>query len=97
MKMDELQAWTPEEFEAKLRAKSVSYHIHHPFQVMMHEGKCSRAQLQAWVANRYYYQVSIPSKASSMPARVSSTRSGESSSRMGLVLLMWISTLRGFA
>jgi pyrroloquinoline-quinone synthase len=62
MKMDELQAWTPEEFEAKLRAKSVSYHIHHPYQVMMHEGKCSREQLQAWVANRYYYQVSIPVK-----------------------------------
>jgi pyrroloquinoline-quinone synthase len=62
MKMDELQAWTPEEFEAKLRAKSVSYHIHHPFQVMMHEGKCSREQLQAWVANRYYYQISIPIK-----------------------------------
>ncbi|HXE40128.1 MAG TPA: pyrroloquinoline-quinone synthase PqqC [Azonexus sp.] len=62
MKMDELKAWTPEEFEAKLRAKSVSYHIHHPFQVMMHEGKCSREQLQAWVANRYYYQVSIPVK-----------------------------------
>src|SRR6185369_3151038 len=40
--------------------------------------------------------ISIPSKASSMPARVSSARSGESSSRMGLVLLMWISTLRGF-
>jgi pyrroloquinoline-quinone synthase len=62
MKMNELQAWTPEEFEAKLRAKSVSYHIHHPYQVMMHEGKCSREQLQAWVANRYYYQVSIPVK-----------------------------------
>ncbi|HEX6735772.1 MAG TPA: pyrroloquinoline-quinone synthase PqqC [Azonexus sp.] len=62
MKMDELKPWTAEEFEAKLRAKSVSYHIHHPFQVMMHEGKCSREQLQAWVANRYYYQVSIPIK-----------------------------------
>lgn len=62
MKMDELKAWSAEEFEAKLRAKSVSYHIHHPFQVMMHEGKSSREQLQAWVANRYYYQVSIPIK-----------------------------------
>jgi pyrroloquinoline-quinone synthase len=29
---------------------------------MMHEGKCSREQLQAWVANRYYYQISIPIK-----------------------------------
>jgi len=62
MKMDELKAWTPEEFEAQLRARSRSYHIHHPFQVMMHEGKCTREQLQAWVANRYYYQISIPIK-----------------------------------
>jgi pyrroloquinoline-quinone synthase len=28
----------------------------------MHQGKCSREQLQAWVANRYYYQISIPIK-----------------------------------
>ena len=62
MKMDELKAWTAEEFEERLRARSRSYHIHHPFQVMMHEGKCSREQLQAWVANRYYYQISIPIK-----------------------------------
>lgn len=62
MNMNDLKPWTPEEFEAKLRAKSVSYHIYHPFQAMMHEGKCTREQLQAWVANRYYYQISIPVK-----------------------------------
>lgn len=62
MKMNDLQAWTAVEFEAQLRARSGSYHIHHPFQVMMHEGKCTRAQIQAWVANRYYYQISIPIK-----------------------------------
>lgn len=55
-------AWTAAEFEAQLRARSRSYHIHHPFQRMMHDGKCTRAQIQSWVANRYYYQISIPVK-----------------------------------
>lgn len=62
MKMDELKPWTPEEFEARLRAMGDRYHIHHPYQVMMHRGQSTRAQIQAWVANRYYYQVSIPIK-----------------------------------
>ncbi|WP_332672054.1 pyrroloquinoline-quinone synthase PqqC [Aromatoleum sp.] len=51
-----------EEFEARLRGKSASYHIHHPFHVMMAEGKLTRAQLQGWVANRFYYQIAIPVK-----------------------------------
>jgi pyrroloquinoline-quinone synthase len=50
------------DFEARLRAMGGRYHIHHPFHVMMHEGKLDRAQVQGWVANRYYYQVSIPVK-----------------------------------
>ena len=51
-----------EEFEARLRGKSTSYHIHHPFHVMMAEGRLTRAQLQGWVANRFYYQIAIPVK-----------------------------------
>lgn len=51
-----------EEFEARLRGKSASYHIHHPFHVMMAEGRLTRAQLQGWVANRFYYQIAIPVK-----------------------------------
>jgi len=54
--------WTGEEFEQKLREKGAGYHIHHPFQVMMNEGKLNRRQIQGWVANRYYYQISIPIK-----------------------------------
>ena len=54
--------WSREEFEARLRGKSTSYHIHHPFHVMMAEGKLTRAQLQGWVANRFYYQIAIPVK-----------------------------------
>lgn len=51
-----------QEFEALLRSKSASYHIHHPFHVMMAEGKLNAAQLRGWVANRFYYQISIPVK-----------------------------------
>jgi pyrroloquinoline-quinone synthase len=54
--------WTREEFEQKLREKGAGYHIYHPFQVMMNEGKLDRQQIQGWVANRYYYQISIPIK-----------------------------------
>jgi len=32
------------------------YHHQHPFHLLMHEGKLSRGQLQAWALNRYYYQ-----------------------------------------
>jgi pyrroloquinoline-quinone synthase len=38
------------------------YHHQHPFHALMHEGKLSRGQLQAWVLNRYYYQSRIPIK-----------------------------------
>lgn len=51
-----------EQFEQKLHAKGALYHIHHPFHVMMNTGKCSRSQIQGWVANRFYYQISIPVK-----------------------------------
>lgn len=54
--------WTREEFEQQLREKGAGYHIHHPFQVMMNEGKLNREQIQGWVANRFYYQISIPLK-----------------------------------
>jgi pyrroloquinoline-quinone synthase len=38
------------------------YHHRHPFHLLMHEGKLTRGQLQAWVLNRYYYQSIIPLK-----------------------------------
>ncbi len=38
------------------------YHHQHPFHLMMHEGKLTRGQLQAWALNRYYYQSRIPIK-----------------------------------
>lgn len=62
MNMNELQPFSNEEFEARLRAMGAGYHIHHPFQVMMHRGQLDRQQIQGWVANRYYYQINIPIK-----------------------------------
>ena len=38
------------------------YHHRHPFHLLMHEGKLTRGQLQAWALNRYYYQSVIPIK-----------------------------------
>ncbi|HEY6984983.1 MAG TPA: pyrroloquinoline-quinone synthase PqqC [Rhodanobacteraceae bacterium] len=54
--------WSREEFEAKLRESGAAYHIHHPFNRLLNEGKANRAQIRGWVANRYYYQISIPVK-----------------------------------
>lgn len=48
---------------ARLRSEGERrYHDLHPFHVRMHAGELSRTQIQAWVANRYYYQTRIPIK-----------------------------------
>ncbi len=54
--------WTRTEFEERLKAQGASYHIHHPFNVMLNSGHATREQIQGWVANRFYYQISIPLK-----------------------------------
>jgi pyrroloquinoline-quinone synthase len=54
--------WSKPEFEAQLRAKGDRYHIHHPFHIAMNSGQCTREQVQGWVYNRFYYQISIPIK-----------------------------------
>jgi pyrroloquinoline-quinone synthase len=55
MTFDELRA-------AMRRVGEERYHHKHPFHLLMHEGKLSRGQLQAWALNRYYYQSIIPMK-----------------------------------
>ncbi len=60
--IEELKPWTREEFEGKLRDKEKYYHIHHPYHIMMNEGTLNQKQIQGWVANRFYYQSSIPIK-----------------------------------
>jgi pyrroloquinoline-quinone synthase len=54
--------WSPDEFEARLRALGAHYHIHHPFNLRMNSGQCSPEQIRGWVANRFYYQINIPLK-----------------------------------
>jgi pyrroloquinoline-quinone synthase len=51
-----------EEFVAALRAQSQRYHHLHPFHRRMNEGLLDRRQIRGWVANRYYYQETIPRK-----------------------------------
>jgi pyrroloquinoline-quinone synthase len=45
------------------------YHHQHPFHTMMHDGKLTRGQLQAWALNRYFYQSRIPMKDAAILAR----------------------------
>lgn len=59
-----------DELRAQLRAIGEErYHHRHPFHLLMHEGKLSRGQLQAWALNRYYYQSMIPIKDSIILSR----------------------------
>jgi pyrroloquinoline-quinone synthase len=48
------------EFEAALRAKGAYYHIYHPYQVAMYEGRATREQIQGWVANRLLLSSQYP-------------------------------------
>ncbi|WP_068087622.1 pyrroloquinoline-quinone synthase PqqC [Novosphingobium rosa] len=60
-----------EELEAALRQIGAErYHIHHPFHRLLHDGKLSLAQVQAWALNRYYYQALIPAKDAILMARL---------------------------
>lgn len=61
---------TLDELRSRLRAVGEErYHHKHPFHLMMHEGRLSRGQLQAWALNRYYYQSIIPIKDSIILSR----------------------------
>jgi coenzyme PQQ biosynthesis protein C len=61
---------TADELEARLRDIGARrYHRLHPFHAMLHGGKCSKGQVQAWALNRYYYQAMIPIKDAGLIAR----------------------------
>ena len=54
---------TPDALEAALRAIGAErYHNLHPFHRLLHGGKLTLGQVQAWALNRYYYQRQIPIK-----------------------------------
>ncbi len=61
----------PEALEARLRAIGAErYHSLHPFHRLLHGGRLSRQQVQAWALNRYYYQACIPAKDATLLARL---------------------------
>lgn len=56
--------------EAHLREIGATrYHSLHPFHGLLHSGKLTRGQVQAWALNRYYYQSSIPLKDAALISR----------------------------
>lgn len=60
-----MSAIAPAETDLASRLRQVlerRYHHLHPFNQRMHRGELSRAELQLWVANRFYYQINIPVK-----------------------------------
>ena len=62
---------SPQALEASLNAIGQErYHILHPFHDLLHGGKLTKGQIQAWALNRYYYQASIPAKDASLLARL---------------------------
>jgi coenzyme PQQ biosynthesis protein C len=61
---------TPEQLDAALRQIGAErYHNLHPFHRMLHGGKLTKGQVQAWALNRYCYQSAIPRKDASLIAR----------------------------
>jgi pyrroloquinoline-quinone synthase len=67
---DNLQS--PAELESTLRSIGEQrYHDRHPFHRLLHSGRLSRGQVQAWALNRYYYQSRIPMKDCALMARIS--------------------------
>ena len=59
-----------EAMEARLREIGATrYHSLHPFHGLLHGGKLTRGQVQAWALNRYYYQSSIPLKDAAVISR----------------------------
>lgn len=62
---------SPDELEARLREIGAGrYHDKHPFHVRLHGGGCTRAEVQAWALNRFYYQANIPVKDAALLSRL---------------------------
>jgi len=68
------RAVSRDELEARLRAIGAErYHDKHPFHRRLHGGQCSKAQVQAWVLNRYCYQNAIPRKDAALISKTSNS------------------------
>jgi pyrroloquinoline-quinone synthase len=61
---------TPDELEAAIVAVGAEqYHDKHPFHALLHGGKLSKGQVQAWALNRFCYQSAVPRKDAALIAR----------------------------
>lgn len=60
MRVDNMQS--REAFKQRLMSLGQQYHIHHPVNIILNSGQASQDQVKLWVANRFYYQLSIPMK-----------------------------------
>jgi pyrroloquinoline-quinone synthase len=45
------------------------YHDKHPFHHLLHSGKLTKGQVQAWALNRYCYQAAVPRKDAALISR----------------------------
>ena len=67
---DDAKALSPAEFEAAIRAVGAErYHDKHVFHKLLHGGKLSKGQVQAWALNRYCYQAAVPRKDAALMSR----------------------------
>ncbi|HEX2336313.1 MAG TPA: pyrroloquinoline-quinone synthase PqqC [Hyphomicrobiaceae bacterium] len=61
---------TPAQLEAAIRQVGAErYHNQHPFHRLLHGGKLTRGQVQAWALNRYCYQAAVPRKDAAVMSR----------------------------
>ncbi len=61
---------SPPDFEAAIRdIGRERYHDKHPFHQLLHGGKLSKPQVQAWALNRYCYQSAVPRKDAALISR----------------------------
>jgi len=61
---------SPAALEAEIRAVGKErYHDLHPFHQLLHGGRLSKPQVQAWALNRYCYQAAVPRKDAALMSR----------------------------
>jgi coenzyme PQQ biosynthesis protein C len=59
------------ELEAAIREVGAErYHNKHPFHHLLHGGKLTKGQVQAWALNRYCYQSAVPRKDAALISRL---------------------------
>jgi pyrroloquinoline-quinone synthase len=67
------QGLGPDALEALLREIGLRrYHNLHPFHKLLHGGKLTKSQVQAWALNRYHYQATIPRKDCALMSKMES-------------------------